>query len=962
MGPERVDAERSLKKDYNPADPLVVMAVAPVKGKHMKRFRSSCGFALYTAFTVTVLLVASCGRGGTSVEESIEAASRFAAENNHEAAIIELKNALQLDPDSARARWVLGTIYIDVGYGEAAEKELTRAQELGYEDPGLDKAIVKSLIMQRKSQEALEHLENLLGVDRDAELLSFRAAAYAIEGDFEAADDDYQRALDIDQQSIDATLGLAEMSRWHGDIDTAYSLALEAHADHPDNEHAALFLAGLEILRQDYPAAQKLYVEAERIAPNSLAAKLGRVRAYLLTDDIANAKPLLLALSKDYPKSADLKYLRGVVATLDGDADGAIGIFREILSVVPTHTPSQLRLGKLLYDQNNLAQAEEYISGLLQTVPGFAPARKLLAAIQLQRGNATEALETLAPLAHEETIDSEAASLLSKAYLVTRDYDRAVFYMNKVASDDPEGRFRDDLATGYMQAGKSEKAIEILEETVSQQPKALRPKVLLLYSHIQLRRWDAALALAKDMLAEDPDNPVLHNAIGAVYLWKQDYAAVRRHIDTALELAPDFEAARINLAALESAEGNKESARRLYEQTLANEPENVDAIMALAKILLEADEVEQATHYLMRARELDTVDIRPRILLGQLAMNRGDAGSAVDYLEEARALSPQNATTLRLLSEAQVRAGNVAGAIQTSRTLAEIYPETAIAQYHLGIAERLAGRETASRIALTKALRLQPKFKPALVALGRLEIKAGDLDAASEVIDELNQDHPGDAQTLELMGDVAAVRGDLAVAADRYEQALQSQPSSGVAVKRFNMLRRSNNDDGAAAFARAWMIKHPGDLAVPLARAQALEHDDDEAAAIAAYRKILDAHPDNPAALNNLASLLHETDDEESLSMAERAYAQAPNNPMVLDTYGWILITRGNLGEGLSLLEQAIAKLPGSADIRYHLAVALAKKGERVLALKEIDTALETEAFAERERAERLREALAPTR
>ena len=67
-----------------------------------------------------------------------------------------------------------------------------------------------------------------------------------------------------------------------------------------------------------------------------------------------------------------------------------------------------------------------------------------------------------------------------------------------------------------------------------------------------------------------------------------------------------------------------------------------------------------------------------------------------------------------------------------------------------------------------------------------------------------------------------------------------------------------------------------------------------------------------------------------------------PDNPNVLDTYGWILAQGESPHQGLALLEKAIERSPGDALIRYHLAGTLALVGQPYQARRELETILES--------------------
>ena len=109
--------------------------------------------------------------------------------------------------------------------------------------------------------------------------------------------------------------------------------------------------------------------------------------------------------------------------------------------------------------------------------------------------------------------------------------------------------------------------------------------------------------------------------------------------------------------------------------------------------------------------------------------------------------------------------------------------------------------------------------------------------------------------------------------------------------------------------------------------------------AVEIYKDILKKQPDNFQTLNNLAWVLGELKDPAALGYAEKAYATAPTNPGVLDTYGWLLLNSGDVKRGVELLMQAAVRAPRDIDIRVHLAKALIKTGDKAGARKELEAA-----------------------
>ncbi|MFA6068804.1 MAG: tetratricopeptide repeat protein [Janthinobacterium sp.] len=84
------------------------------------------------ALCCTLLLPLLTGCHGTQSSASLLAeAQQYRQKGEARAAIIQLKNLLQQEPDNAAARLLLGSIYIDTGEALSAEKELRKAKSLG---------------------------------------------------------------------------------------------------------------------------------------------------------------------------------------------------------------------------------------------------------------------------------------------------------------------------------------------------------------------------------------------------------------------------------------------------------------------------------------------------------------------------------------------------------------------------------------------------------------------------------------------------------------------------------------------------------------------------------------------------------------------------------------------------------------------------------------------------------------
>ena len=74
--------------------------------------------------------------------------------------------------------------------------------------------------------------------------------------------------------------------------------------------------------------------------------------------------------------------------------------------------------------------------------------------------------------------------------------------------------------------------------------------------------------------------------------------------------------------------------------------------------------------------------------------------------------------------------------------------------------------------------------------------------------------------------------------------------------------------------------------------------------------------PDNVVMLNNLAWAMSETRRRRRIEYAEHAYRLAPNSAEVANTYGWILVQRGDAKRGIELLRKSVDLAPADAAKR----------------------------------------------
>jgi len=919
------------------------------------------------AATGALLLAAALALGACGSEESAEQHFRQGVEHEQggdvRAAIIEYKNALQQDPDHAEARRALGQAYLALGDGVSAEKELERARELGSQSDQLAIELMRALLLQGEFEKVVATVKEMTGRETNPALQLLLGQAQLGLGQSADARRAYEKALAMQPGLSEAHLGLARIEAQDGDLEAAQrraDLALESAADSVDGW---LFKGELALAQRDYDDAVGAFERALNLKKDHAGAKIGVVRSLIAKNDYDAAARRLDPLAQAHPESPVINYLQALIARGRGDVEATEAGVREVLSVMPDHPPSLLLMGSIHYSKRKFEQAREMLSRYLAAVPGNVPARKLLGAVYLELGQPEQAVQTLAPVADTAAGDPRFLALLGSAYMRAGKVEKGTELLEQASGMAPEeAGIRTQLAVGRLASGETEEAVADLEAATALDPESVRADVALVLTHLRSREYERAVEAARRLVEKRPDNAEAHNLLAVTLEARRAPEQAREIYAKALSLDEDYAPARLNLARLDYMAGDRDSARERYERVLESAPENVQALIGLARLASEAGRAEEGLELLQRAREANPEAVQPRLVLGDYHLRRGESALALTLAKEAARIAPDNPRVMLLLARAQMATGDARQALDTVTDLTEAYPRSAAARHQLGLARARTGDADGAREAFATALSLDPGHLPAKLALGRLSASTGDPRRALELAREIQAQAPGTPQARAarvLEADALLAQREIDAALAIYRELHERSPSAALIAKMAAARRLAGDAEGAEALLRDWVAEHPEDTGVHLMLASAHHSGGDKDTARSAYERILEQQPDNVLALNNLAWLYYERDDERALDLAERAYELLPGRAEIVDTYGWLLVENERVEQGLALLQKAARQAPGNREIRYHLAVALARAGDRRAARSELEALVESGAdFPQRAEAEALLEAL----
>lgn len=875
-------------------------------------------------------------------QEHIQRAKDLEDKGQLKESTLELKNALQKKPNSPQARLLLGQIYLKLGLGAEAEKELSRAEKLGVDHETILPQLGEALLLMGEYKRALDeiHPGGHTSSINLARIYQIRADAMLRQGQLKDACNLFQQSLDADKNNPPTYWGLAQCALAERDVAKARSW-LDA-ALKLKNRQAQTWTAigNLEQYDKNLQAALAAYTHALKAEPNNLEALQSRAALNMALGHLDAAKTDADKVSGLAPKSLTAHYLHGLLSFEQKDYPEAHNALNEVFKLTSDHMPSVLLAGATAYELGSYQQAESLLNRFLARFPHHDYARRVLATTLIRQNQPDKALETLAPLIGQESKDAAALVLASEAYRIKGEHSKTAAHLERAAAIDPKNALiQTQLGLSHLSTGDSQLAIAELRNAASLDSGEHRADLMLVMALLERKEYDKAL-VAIDALGKKLKNSAVTSAMrGNALAGKGDIGGARKSFEQALAIDPTFFPAAARLAQLDIRDKKPEIAQKRFERVLEKDKDNLQAMMALAELAATNKQDKNLVDWLERAAKAHPGAIPPRAVLARHFLVRKQPQKALALANEAVSANPGNPTALELLGSVQLAMNNNTSAISTFTKLAQQAARSPNA--HLLLAQaQIAGNKLAdARSSLQKALKLQPSHEPSLDALIRLEMKQNKPAQALQITQQLQASQPQSSLGFEREGDIQLSQKNPDLAVKAYEQALAKGAGSSVLIKSHRALVLANSP-AASQKLEHWLAQHPNDNAVRFYAAEyytSIGHHQD---AIAAYQTLLTQVPDSAIALNNLANSYQQVGDKRALATAEQAYKLDADHPAILDTLGWMLVEKGQVARGLDLIEKALAKMPGNPNIRFHRAMAYVHKGEKARARRELELLL----------------------
>lgn len=893
----------------------------------------------------------------------------LADQGDLKAAVIQLKNTLNKDPDHLAARMLLGEVYTKLGFGRAAVDAYETAVALGADDSLVVVPLFRAYLLNRSYQKILADID--LGTrprSIRADLLIIRGHARLELGNYADAETDFGEAAALAPRDSAPLVGKALVHFNRGNYESAEVVIERAIEVEPEGASAWFVKGEIKRARTINVAAIENYTRALEINPSHYKARLARAALYIDTRKFVDAKADLDFLEGRGRDDPQVTYFNALILLQEGKWQDAEEALDNALAFAESQTGGRevdnpqysLLAGVVRLLKGDQEQAFRLLSDHVDLVPDDPAGRMILGRVLIMMNEPARALNILAPVGRLAPQSPELYALMGVAHMGLGDYSEATDYLDQaIARATDAVPLQMQIARMRIQEGNEPGARERLVEVLKLDSGSIEANYISAYLEINNRNYAAARNYSRAMMQASPQNPTGFNLDGIILLSQGHSAEAKVAFEKAREVSPGFFSATHNLAQLDLAHGRLDGARAKYEDFLRGNIKDIRPMVELVKIDKYEGNRSAAIERLEKIRILRPDAWHSWMELADIYLRVGDEMRSSAVVEQLVRLAPDDIGVMVAQGRAELVAGNKDDARRTfgrAAVYARDDPDTLreIAKYMVA-----AGGVEEAETALKAGIELAPDHIESHVSLIALYANQDRFDDAFAHAEHVRKTWQNGSLGHMLIGDIHMRKGAWGAALKAYNKArgLAETPALALRTYRAEIALHQGDKERRAAMNRLgdFSRRHPGNKIIEQALASAMSRVGDYAAAESLFQTLVSQDPEDIAVLNNLALLYVATGDPRAVDVARRAYALDPEEAAVLDTLGWALTRAGNPEEALGFLREASVRASRFPDIHYHLAVTLNDLGRSREALREARLALESNAsFDGREDAEAL--------
>lgn len=405
-----------------------------------------------------------------------------------------------------------------------------------------------------------------------------------------------------------------------------------------------------------------------------------------------------------------------------------------------------------------------------------------------------------------------------------------------------------------------------------------------------------------------------------------DKVTALKHLNFLLEKDPaGFEVSLLDLVKISIGEGQGEFFYEVLESLSVQHPDKATVYFVQAILATQLKKDDLALLKVEKALELQPNWNKALALHAQLALQTGNVSLAKAILEEAIVKDPENIIFKGMLAQVFLKTENYQQAVVLYEEMIKLEPSNEETRYRLALVYLQLKQEEKAKDLLLNLSDSRRWQSQANIYLGKIAANQNNVADALVWFDKVT------VEPLAFEASVSAVA--LLIEKQRYVEAKQRlnalktvepEQKLRLVLVEAELLTKQKKYQQAFDVLTRRLKESPKQPELLYSRALVAENLDKLDILETDLLAVLEKYPNDINALNALGyTLANRTQRyEDANKYLSKALALKPNEPVIIDSYGWLQFRLGNLGQAKLYLERAYSKLK-EAEIAAHLVEVL---------------------------------------
>ncbi len=627
----------------------------------------------------------------------------------HEQADLVLVSA----PQDAEGLILKGRSLINEQHYAEGIKELIKAIELDPQNmqPYID--LARAYFAAKDPAAAEKTLNQALTVNpRSTEIMLARGDFSATTGKPDQAEIIYKQTLEIAPENEAVYLRLAGFYQRYNKWPEVEATLQKLATVRPQDEKPQIYLGDFFAWLGQPDKALASYQRATEIDAGSINARDKLISHFLDSRKIEEAEARTKVILEKNPEDLSGRIFDARIRLARGKVDEAISLLQGVVKDEHKFALAHHFLGVAFMQKHQIVQARGAFMEAVKLNPNLSESRTALAGIHLADGSLDLAIEQAQAAIQLNPRNVQAAIIAGDAYLRKGDFAKSRQVFEAVAQGLPKeaiGPYRLGLVA---RAEKNDaKALAYFEDALSRKPSAIEPLAQIAMVKIAQGKSNEARERVTKQLEASPNNPLLYNLLGQLWMQAKDTGQAEIAFKKAIELDNSLLPTYMSLGQLYHQAGKTDHAEKEYEAVLAKDPKAIQAHMLLGIIHESQKEYEKA-----QRQYQESLKLNPRFapaannLAWILVEQGGNLDTALSYAQIAREQKPDDPHIADTLGWIYYKKNAYPLAVNLLKEAVEKLPKEPKIQYHYGMAQYKNGDAAGAKKTLQASLKLSQTF------------------------------------------------------------------------------------------------------------------------------------------------------------------------------------------------------------------------------------------------------------